>query len=533
MMALLHRILAIAFSIILLTLWPMPATAQQVVVASKPINIGVTVYRDPERGRGGEIELDFLRGFALISETRTVQLLQGENQIQFKGVAGGIIPVSAVVTGLPGGVIQKNRDTALLSPASLLDGSLGNHVSIRRTDRKTGKVIESDAIVRTGSGGAVVLQTAKGIEALRCSGLPETLIYSGMPGGLSAEPTLSVNTISPAPVTATVTLTYLATGFDWAANYVATVAPNGKTLDLFAWLTVANSNAESFPKAQLVAVAGTLEKQEDDDSDDMGASPSLNLRCYPLDSTSTAPRWSVVPSPDGSPRIYEEGEGDEIVVVTGSRIRGGLSFDAPVAVATVASQEELGDLKLYRVPFQTTVAANAQKQVALLVKTNVPFTQTYFYDTYINDDFQQEQASIELGLDNKRDGPLGVPLPSGGIALFRNHDGQDLLVNEGRLADYAVSQIVKLPIGETPQVLVTWEELEKGQHKNLDIWRALVTNANSFPVEFELRLRGGQNIQIDGKLPSSFERREAGWVWRVRVPAEKSKTMSIRIRRDS
>src|SRR3546814_15901011 len=91
---------------------------------------------------------------------------------------------------------------------------------------------------------AVVLQTADGFEGLRCSGLPETLVYDSIPAGLSAKPTLSVTTRSPEATTADVTLTYLATGFDWAAHYVARVNDDGKTFDLFGWLTVANRSEE-------------------------------------------------------------------------------------------------------------------------------------------------------------------------------------------------------------------------------------------------------------------------------------------------
>src|SRR3546814_9412789 len=127
-------------------------------------------------------------------------------------------------------------NAALLSPAALLDGTLGNRVNIRRTHPATGKVTEEEAIIRSGPDNAVVLQTADGFEGLRCSGLPETLVYDSIPAGLSAKPTLSVTTRSPEATTADVTLTYLATGFDWAAYYVARVNDDGKTLDLFGWL---------------------------------------------------------------------------------------------------------------------------------------------------------------------------------------------------------------------------------------------------------------------------------------------------------
>ena len=52
---------------------------------------------------------------------------------------------------------------------------------------------EQEAVIRSGAGGAVVLaDRATGFEALRCTGLPETLVYDGVPAGLSARPTLSV-----------------------------------------------------------------------------------------------------------------------------------------------------------------------------------------------------------------------------------------------------------------------------------------------------------------------------------------------------
>src|SRR3546814_19882146 len=110
-----------------------------------------------------------------------------------------MIAVSAIVTGLPGGVVQKNRDAALLSPASLLDGSLGNRVHIRRTDGATDKVTEEEAIIRSGAAGAVVLQTPAGYEALRCNGIPQSTVYDGGPAGLPAKPPPPVTTPRPAP----------------------------------------------------------------------------------------------------------------------------------------------------------------------------------------------------------------------------------------------------------------------------------------------------------------------------------------------
>lgn len=502
------------------------ADAQAVVTASRPTDVSVTVYRDPGRGQGGEVDLDYLKGFALITETRTVNLPVGESVVRFEGVSEGMIAVSAVVTGLPGGVAQKNRDAALLSPAALLDRSLGNRVTVRRTSRATGRVVEQEAIIRTGSGGAVVLQTAEGVEALRCSGLPETLIYGNVPADLSAEPVMSVTTVSPNAVSVTVTLTYLSTGFDWAANYVATVNPDGRTLDLFAWLTLANSNAETFADAQLLAVAGTLEKQQDyDELVEDAPSPVLRLSCYPLDTTSTAPRWGIEPPPVTAPSppsarmampsAEAEYDDNAEIVVTGSRI---------------PRQEELGDLKLYRVPFRSTVAANAQKQVALLTKDDVPFRQLYIYESWMSDDFDDEPAEIELRLENKEGDGLGLPMPSGGVAIFRRANDSLLLVAEDRVGDHAIGQTVKISAGKTDQVRVTWNNYVDEKDEDGDLRTAIVTNANPFPVDVELRLADDDSYRFQGKDAGKFKRQDGKWVWVVRVPANSSRKIKVYLR---
>ena len=111
------------------------AGAQTVATSPRPDHVAVTVYRDPYRGADRPPNLAWLNGYALISETRTVTLPAGETELRFEGVAGGIIPQSAIVTGLPEGVIERNRDAYLLSPATLLDRSLGARVHLRRTSR--------------------------------------------------------------------------------------------------------------------------------------------------------------------------------------------------------------------------------------------------------------------------------------------------------------------------------------------------------------------------------------------------------------
>jgi hypothetical protein len=443
----------------LLALAAVPAAAQPLVVSPRSDSVSVTVYRNPERGADDEMDLDWLEGFALITETRTLRLPAGESVVRFEGVAGGIEPASAIVVGLPGGVGEKNRDARLISPGALVERALGRRVHIRRTNPKTGAVTEEEGVIRSGPGG-VILQTSSGFEALRCSGLPEDLVFSGVPADLSATPTLAVTTRSPTASTVTVRLSYLARQFDWQANYIASLADDGKTLDLFAWLTLANGNDESFPDARTQAVAGSLNRDEDSDDDEPEAVVSpIEARCWPRGSTSDLP-LILPPQPPPPVAVVGQEEFNEAgdIVVTGTRRPMPNLMSVVPVVAISAEQEELGDLKLYRIPEAVTVAAHAQKQVALLSRSKVPIDRVYSVELRAGGDLNENKpASILLRTKNVPGKKLGLPLPQGKVALFETVADRPMLLAESEVAESAIGQEVEIGAGESADVsVVQW-----------------------------------------------------------------------------
>jgi len=483
-----------------------PSYAQVTVISEKPDAISVTAYRDPDRGAGG-IDARYPQGYALISETRTVRVPAGDAVIRFEGVADGMIAVSAVVTGLPGKVAQKNRDARLLSPAALLDGSLGNRVHFRRTDPATGRVTEEDVTVRSASANALVVETAGGFEGLQCSGLPEGLSYNTVPADLSARPTFSVSVSSPAAATAQVTLTYLANGFDWGANYVARVAEDGRTLDLFAWLTVANGNSVSFPEAELLAVAGKPSvKSNFRQLMTVPEDFTLAIRCWPL------PSYDAPLPPPPPPPAAPMMEGAYDIVVTAQR-RSESLMAAPVAVMAV--QEELGDLKLYRLPVRVDVNASGQKQVALLEKRNVPFHLYYAADigSYDYSDEGPHPLLRRIRMENRKDSGLGLPLPSGGTALFEIAGEQPLLVSTGEVRDHAEGETVELQAGDSGQLSYQAEKLE--QRGDRARWRLTLTNANARTANAEITLPLAYKLTAKG---AKLRRRDGAWLWATQVP---------------
>lgn len=501
---------------------PGAAAAQGLVTSAGPERVAVTVYRDPDRAANAPFQLRWLNGFALISETRRISIPAGDSEIRFEGVAGGIVPQSAIVAGLPEGIIERNRDAYLLSPESLLDRSLGRRVQLRRTALATGRVIETEAVVLSGADGAVVVQTREGAEALRCTGLPEQLVYSGVPAGLSARPTLSVRARAGRPVTATVTLSYLASGFDWQANYIASLSEDGERLELFAWLTMANGDETSFANAETQAVAGRLNRtapaREHRDPDE----GVLFLQCWPADTTTA---WRPPPSPPLEMSVPITSIAAEQIRLQGATRSEDLVNSLPQAFAR-ARQEELGDLKLYRLPEPVTVAARSQKQVAFLVQPAVRVRMVYRH-LLEGDSAGRVSAPIRLlRTRNRTEEGLGVPLPGGMLQLFAARaNGRTLLLGEGMVSDYAVGEEVEIGLGEAAGVHAAIERLARG--RRWADYRLVVTNDRDVPILYEAEFVGHEDQRLRSRRP--LGERDGRRLWTVTIPANGSVALLYRV----
>jgi hypothetical protein len=508
------------------------------ILAEPPSDLTVTVYRAPYRN-GGSIDLDDLQGFALVSETRTVHLPAGRSRLRFEGVADGIEPASAIVTGFPGGVIEKNRDARLLSPAALVASTLGKPVELLRTIRKTGKTERLTGTLLSDAEGGVVFKSAQGIEALRCSGLPETFGFEPV-SGLSARPTLSVEVRSPSAQTKQVTLSYLSSGFDWAADYSATLSDDGKSIDLGAWVTLANANGVGFPSAHTQVVAGTVNRESgEEEVEPIDIGEPILAQCWPRGSTSDIPM---------------------MITTNGGLRRDSFTANAPMAMAMRAAsldevvvtgakkvqQEQLGDLKLYRVPERTTLASRQSKQVRLMDRSNIPVSTVYGAEVDVDeDDATSIPAHRLLRTKNTAANHLGVALPSGSVAVFGAVQGQRLLEHESDLRDIAVDEDVEINMGESPDVQVTAKKevvsIDPAQGllplvpgvslRSVKIGaanRVAISNARPTDVQFELRLQleaGARVVRADHALGTKNGRP----IFRLKVPANNTVTIRYQV----
>ncbi|MEQ8745111.1 hypothetical protein [Parasphingorhabdus sp.] len=507
------RILALLA--LLLAVQAGPLAAQQLVVSEKPEDVSITIYRAPDRG-DAPINANWPQGYALITETRTVRLPAGDSLVRFEGVSEGMFPESAIVTGLPDGVREKNRDARLLSPQGLIDAYLKREVSITRTDQATGLSRTQNVFITAGPDGGVIFESEEGFEALRCTGLPERMTFTKLPPGLSAKPTLSILTTSQTAMTVKLTLTYLASGFDWQANYVATVKQREPDetakMDLFAWLTVANGGNQSFENANMMVIAGEPNRERQDNQL-RPTGGSLQFRCWPMQRTDQVPYnpgyLAAVPPPPPPMAMMDEG-GESIIVTAARRTDRMMEMAVPVAVV-VAEQEDLGDLKLYRVPERVTVNAKGQKQVAMIVQPNVSYDRIYVAEA---SDYDEDSAAVDYILRSRNDvkNGLGVPLPAGNVAVFENSFAGPLLAGEGAIADRAINDEIEVEVGSSVDVRLSVVQLRKTERK--ENWRAILSNARDHPVTFEMEIP----YEISGRV-KGIDVIDGVPTWRVTVPA--------------
>jgi len=180
-------------------------------------------------------------------------------------------------------------------------------------------------------------------------------------------------------------------------------------------------------------------------------------------------------------------------------------------------EEQLGDLKLYRVPDRTAVAGRQSKQVRLLDRSGIPVTLIYGSDLAAGETQATSPASQLLRTMNTRANHLGLPLPSGRIAVFASRAGESLLLHESGLRDLAVDEELEINVGEAPDVQVTAALVD--QVNRVEISNAGVTN-----VRFELRLRlpeGARVVHADHPMGTKNGRP----IFRLTLPANETVTL--------
>ena len=505
--------------LLILTLIATASAAAQISVHSpRPDAVSITIYRD---------------GLALITETREIEMPAEAATLVFEGVVDSLLPQSAVLSDVDRPLAESNFTFDPLTAASLIQRSVGKVVTLVRTDERTGRVTRVEATIVSADVG-VVLKTLEGNESLHCSGLPERLEFSEIPGELTPKPVLSVRLAAGTAGKRTVKLSYLAHGFSWRSNYVGRLNARADRMALTGWVTLRNESNSSFRDAQVQLVAGDLNLL---DADERGSRPERapdeeteeELREAEEDSAqeelaTLGSCYNV--SPDLATRTREASSD----WANTQMVRSGARFEEVVVTASKrVVRESFDDYQLYRLPWSTDLNARQTKQAVFLDKPRVRVDR--FYSVRIDefDDRWDEAQSPDLivRFENQSSAGLGEPLPKGTVRIFEPNGDRQIFAGEAELDDKPVGLPVELTIARALNVSAEFQAVEDDEDDDNRVSVAVAhrfVNHKEVPITMEVRHAASgdwTNLRVvKSNLRAGRKYGDLAWRFRISPGAE-------------
>ncbi len=462
----------------------------------------------------------------MIVERRVIDVPAGPSTIRFMGVSDQIVPQTSVLQSFEGFTLESNFDGDLITRGALLDKAIGETLTVRRMNPKTGeKSLLKGRLVSAANRNEViqgiVLETQDGIETLECSGLSEALIFNSLPKGLSAKPVLSMEVNAETAGEREVFLSYLSRGIGWQADYRLDVGQDQKGEGaLTGWLTVTNNTAKSFKDAPTAIVAGDL-NMTGNTKPDVKVQKTFTPGCWTVGSTKRGTRvnaalYKYIQPAGGGGKVYgwDGGVYDSMADVPPQPLAYTIEpSPEPVSFrGRMAQQEELGDYKLYRTPKPVTVAAMQTKQIAFIGIDDAEYDRIYKFK--IDDAIRYYGADplplrVEYEVDNSKDGNLGKPLPKGTVRVMTRRDnGRTALLGEDSIRNLAIDLPVEIYVSDSVGVMGKMFTDITGSDGVFDLKiRADIMNATSTPIRTEVEINI-ETIRYADLSDESHERRE-------------------------
>ena len=446
------------------------AQEQQIGVDTQT-HVAVTIYNE---------------NLALVRDQRSINFKQGVNDIAFVGVSTRIRPETSLfhVEGGGVGMLEQNFDFDLLTPAKLLEKSVGSKVRFAVWDEalKQEKIVEAEVLSVVGG---VVLKIGDRIETQ----LPGRIIYDQVPANLRANPTLVLKLNSEVVGKRQVELDYLTGGLSWKADYVASLNADETQLNLTGLVTLTNQSGISYTNAQLQLVAGDLNLVKDEMKSGPPQLPMLAMKSIAADQL---------------------------------------------------QQESLFEYHLYSLPRPTTIAQNQTKQVVMLNGEGVKVTKEYRFGGITNGytnkmgDREMVNASVRIQFSNTEAFGLGLPLPKGIVRVYKNDSkGQAIFVGEDAIQHTPKGEDVTLTLGNAFDVTARAKQTDFSKiAKNVyeTAYEIEFKNAKSEAVEVTLveSVPGDWRVlqqSVAGKKINASQMQ-----WKVIVPANGKTVFTYKVR---
>ena len=415
------------------------------------------------------------QNFGVVKEMREIDLDEGLNTVMIHDVSKLIDPTSVSIRDLTGytQVLEQNYLYDLVSKQKIYERYIGKEITV------TGKEgTSTTGILLSYSGDELIIQNAGGVHILKT----EQVSLPKLPEGLITKPTLKWLLETDESGAHDIQLSYMTSGLNWVADYVAIVNEDDSQVDLTCWVTITNMSGASYKNARLKLIAGDVHRVEE-----------YRERKYAMEEAEEAPSQFV--------------------------------------------EEAFFEYHLYTLQRKTDILDNQQKQVTLFEADNVSVKKEYVFDTgyYFYSDYGGTfDIRVMLALENTEKNNMGMPLPKGKIRVYKkDSEGQLQFIGEDLIDHTPKDEKIRIYLGDAFDLV--------GEKKQTDydkIGRRVVE------VSYEVSLRNHKDedvtIAVIQRIWGDWEIMETShdWekedaytaVWYIDVPKDGEVTLTYRIR---
>jgi hypothetical protein len=433
-------------------------------------NVSVTIYNS---------------NVGLVKDTRLIDLRPGVHELKFMDVAAKIDPTTVHIKSLINGsslnVLEQNYEYDLLNPQKLLEKFVGQKVQLAMINPETKKEEIIEATLLSTQGGNI-FQIGDKIHI----GHPGRILLSRIPENLIPQPTLVWMLENRLSRLQKLEASYLTSGINWKADYVAVLNKLDTLTDLTGWVTIDNKSGATYQNALLKLVAGDIHRVQPEMMD------------------------------------YARGK-----------------IAAKEAAGPQFKEESFFEYHLYTLDRRTTIKDNQTKQMALLDANQVPINKLFifsgspkYYFYRYDQRSGKQKVGVFLELENTKKNNLGMPLPKGTIRVYKeDKDGSLQFVGEDRIDHTPKDEKFKIKIGEAFDVI---GEKVQTDYKHLGF--------NLFEVAFEVSLRNHKKedikVLVEEPIPGDWEmlsnthpyEKLSSHLIRFEVPVAKNKEVKVKYR---
>lgn len=441
---------------------------------------------DPTRG---PIELVVYSGdFAMVRETRKVDLAQGVGRIGIQGVSKAL-DQNSVLFSWPSNpdakVLSSTYDLGMNSSGHLLARFLGKEVELvyHGLDGKAGERVKGTLEVAE-PGNVVVKANGKYIVN------PTATIEAPTNAGIVTIPQLSAEVESKSAGQTDLAVTYMTEGLSWNADYTATLNPASEEMGLECWATVTNRTGTDFPEAQISFVAG---------------SPNRAVR-----------------------QARDRGLFDSDYERRASKAE----IPASLAPHNFRQPQAMGELYAYPYKSTATIRQDQMNRVRMMDSGAVKVKKVYSvalpsvsrdYTSIGGNPDRRISATMGLNFDNAENSGLGQPLPAGAIRVYEpDASGAVRYIGAASISDTPKDARVNMTLTEVFDVYarvkqVKTQKIDKKQtSREIEI---TLNNEKSRPVEVRLVQGFGGTWRLASESTKGKKLNAWSNQWIISVPA--------------